>query len=69
MGPDHTMVWRGYIEHVNHDSRMYFSDLNGITRFIKKQIEMQVSEPGSEWRAWLTRVFHAIIRVGKKSHF
>jgi hypothetical protein len=68
-GPGKTTVWRGYIEHVNHDSRLYFSDLNGITRFIQKQISIQSPGPVSGWRSWLSWITHAVAGVAKRLRF
>lgn len=69
IGAGKAKVWRGYIEHVNHDSRMYFSDLSGIARFISRQIQIQSKEPATGWRAWLPWIIHAIAAAPKKLHF
>lgn len=67
-GAGNTKIWRGYIEHVNHDSRMYFSDLTGIARFIQKQTNYQSEEPVSRWHDWLSWVTHAISETSRKLH-
>jgi hypothetical protein len=64
-----TKIWRGYIEHVNHDSRMYFSDINGVARFIQKQIGFQSEETTSGWHAWLSWITHAVSETSRKIHF
>ena len=58
-------TWRGYIEHVNHDNRMYFYDLNGVARYIQQQIGFQSKKQLFGWRTWLSRVKHAIKRSPK----
>lgn len=60
-------VWRGYIEHVNHNARLYFSDLNGVARFIQRQI-VDFSPPPSNlgWRQRLMKVFHGLANGPKE---
>jgi hypothetical protein len=48
--------WRGSIEQVGSDCRFYFSDLDGITRFIQKQIGAEHSPPPSGWQFLWERV-------------
>lgn len=46
-------VWRGSIEQVGSDSRFYFSDLDGISRFIQTQIGVKKSSSHPGWQfAW-----------------
>lgn len=59
-------AWRGYIEHVNHDSRMYFSDFEGVARFIQQQVGVQSTPRGAWWRGWLSRVGHAVQGFARK---
>ena len=43
-------VWRGSIEQVGTNCRIYFSELDGITRFIQTQIHVETPAPPSNWR-------------------
>lgn len=65
---DSPKFWRGYIEHVNHNSRLYFSDLNGIARFIQQQISFQSGVSRSRWAIWLSWFNNAITGFQKKLH-
>jgi hypothetical protein len=55
-GEGNIVAWRGSIDHVGSDQRLYFQDLEGILRFIEEQIGVNTSLPGSKWRALLARV-------------
>ena len=46
---EETAPWRGSIEQVGSDCRFYFSDLDGITRFIQTQIGAEMPAPVSSW--------------------
>jgi hypothetical protein len=47
-------VWRGSIDHVGANQRLYFSDLDGVNRFIQEQIGVKSRSP----LPW----FHIVIR-------
>jgi hypothetical protein len=49
-GDGKVAIWRGSIEQVGGNSRIYFSDLEGITRFIQEQIYRETPPPPSRWR-------------------
>jgi hypothetical protein len=67
-GDSSQKVWRGYIEHVNHGSRMYFSDLNGVARFIQQQIDFQSGMLKLRSPVWLSWVTNAITGFRKRLH-
>jgi hypothetical protein len=57
--------WRGSIEQVGSDCRFYFSDLDGITRFIQAQIGAKTSPPLSNWHLIRERVKNGIQKTWK----
>lgn len=59
-------VWRGSIEQVGSNSRTYFSDLEGITRFIQGQIYRETLPPPSKWRLALEFVQNGFRNVWKR---
>jgi hypothetical protein len=52
----HIVAWRGSIDHVGSDQRLYFHDLEGILRFIEEQTGMDAGRPSSKWKALLARI-------------
>ncbi len=46
-------TWRGSIDYVGHERRLYFDDLNAAMRFIQEQAELP-SVPGFLWRRLLS---------------
>lgn len=59
-----TALWRGSIEQVGSDGRMYFSDFDGITRYIQAHIGMK-DPPPSGWRLGLEHLKHGIQKLWK----
>ena len=53
-------LWRGSIEQVGSDSRFYFSDLDGITRFIQTQIGPDIPSSLSRWQEIREQVKYGI---------
>jgi hypothetical protein len=50
------VAWRGSIDHVGSDQRLYFQDMEGILRFIEEQTGVNAGHPGSRWKALLARI-------------
>jgi hypothetical protein len=48
--------WRGSIDQVGCNKRLYFSDLDGITRFIREQIEENSTHSMLGWKRLLVRI-------------
>ncbi len=44
-------TWRGSIDHVGSDQRLYFDDLEGVVRFIQEQAGLSIRRSGRKWRA------------------
>jgi len=65
-GSDETAPWRGSIEQVGSDYRFYFSDLDGITRFIQMQIGAENSKPISNWYLIREQVKNGIRKTWKR---
>jgi hypothetical protein len=63
---DETTPWRGSIEQVGSDYRFYFSDLDGITRFIQMQIGAETSHPISGWYLIREHVKNGIRNIWKR---
>ena len=59
-----TAIWRGSIERVGSDGRMYFSDFDGITRYIQTQIGVQNRPTG--WRLGLEHIKNGIQKLRKR---
>jgi hypothetical protein len=53
-------LWRGSIEQVGSDCRLYFSDLDAITRFIQTQIAPDIPISISRWQAFRKYVKNSI---------
>lgn len=44
-------IWRGSIDYVGKNKRLYFQDLNGITRFIQEQAGLdKIRKAGFPWK-------------------
>lgn len=51
----HIAAWRGSIEHVGSDKRLYFQDLDSLVGFIQEQLGIEAKRPGSRRRWPLAR--------------
>ncbi len=49
-------AWRGSIDHVGRDQRLYFHDLDGIVRFIQEQTGVDSRRSRFTWRSVLARI-------------
>ena len=47
------LAWRGSIDHVGSEKRLYFQDLEGIARFIQEQSGVRDTEKGPFWHTLL----------------
>jgi hypothetical protein len=56
--PNDQSVWRGSIDQVGNNQRLYFHDLDGITRFIQEQIGLQTKKRRFTWKSLLARIKH-----------
>lgn len=54
------VAWRGSIDHVGSDNRLYFQDLDGIVRFIKERAGVNTKRSRFSWKSLLTRTGHDI---------
>jgi hypothetical protein len=59
-------IWRGSIEQVGSDCRIYFSDLDGITRFIQTQIDLEPSPPATGLRLTLEQMQNGVRKFWKR---
>lgn len=59
-------IWRGSIEQVGSDCRFYFSDLDGITRFIRTQIGVQANPAQTGWRLALVHIQNGIRKLSER---
>lgn len=59
-------IWRGSVEQVGSDCRFYFSDLDGITRFIQTQIGVKKSPALFGWRLSWEHLFNGIRKFWKR---
>ena len=53
---DDVVTWRGSIDHVGSDRRLYFQDLDGIARFIRESTGIDSGRARRKWRAWAARI-------------
>ena len=51
----HIVAWRGSIEHVGSDERLYFQDLDRVVGFIQEQLGIEAKRPRSRRRWPLAR--------------
>jgi hypothetical protein len=54
-GQGKTVVWRGSIDHVGANKRLYFADLDAVVRFIRQQAGMAARSRHGRAGVW-TRV-------------
>ena len=52
------LAWRGSIQHVGSNKRLYFQDLEGIVRFVREQTGINARRQGRKWQALLDRIRH-----------
>ena len=50
---DSMYAWRGSIDDVSSNKRLYFNDLDGITRFIEEQVGSNANRSRLRWSARL----------------
>ena len=50
-----TLLWRGSINHVGSNQRLYFRDLESVVEFIRSKAGL-TAEPGSWWQLRLARI-------------
>jgi len=50
--------WRGSIDHVGTGRRLYFRDLDGISRFVREQSGLNAQRPRSIWSGFTGWVKH-----------
>ena len=50
------LAWRGSIQHVGSNKRLYFQDLEGILRFVREQTGINTQHPERKWSALLERI-------------
>ena len=58
--------WRGSIDQVGSNKRLYFSDLEGITRFIREQIQDKSDRSAHGWQRWLVRISNDFRKLRKR---
>lgn len=49
--------WRGYIDLVGGEKRLYFQELESVTHFINQQAHLPANRPRPWWH-WLTAWLH-----------
>jgi hypothetical protein len=54
------VAWRGSVQQVGSDSRLYFQELDGIVRFIQEQTGIKARRGASKWRKLLAMIRHEI---------
>ena len=59
-------IWRGSIEQVGSDRRIYFSDLDGITRIIQTQIGLEVPPSPTGLRLTLEQIQNGVRKFWKR---
>lgn len=59
-------ISRGSIEQVGSDYRIYFSDFEGITRYIQTQIGAESPPPQAGWRLRLEHLKNGIRKLWKR---
>ena len=53
------LLWRGSINHVGSNQRLYFRDFESVVEFIRDKADLK-AETGSRWKLMLTRIQHRI---------
>ena len=49
-------TWRGSIDDVDSHKRLYFNDLDGVTRFIEEQVGHMANRSKLHWTARLVNI-------------
>jgi hypothetical protein len=56
-GNGSVLVWRGSIEQIGTDERLYFQDLRIVERFIRQRSGIGTDRRGRRWRSFLARIW------------
>jgi hypothetical protein len=59
------LAWRGSIDHVGSNKRLYFQNLDGIAQFIQEQSGVCKARNSSTWRAPLIWIENEINKLRK----
>ncbi|MBG7609482.1 MAG: hypothetical protein IZT55_01310 [Anaerolineae bacterium] len=62
------LAWRGSIDHVGSNKRLYFQNLDGISNFIQEQSGVRKTKKGSLWRAPFIWIENEINKLRKNIH-
>jgi hypothetical protein len=50
------LIWRGSIEEVGSDKRLYFYDLDGIIRYIQEHTGIDARRSLTRWQSFLSSI-------------
>jgi hypothetical protein len=53
-------IWRGSIEQVGTNRRIYFSELSEVIDFIEKQIRLETVHPASGFHKWSEKLVYSL---------
>jgi len=62
------LVWRGSIDHVGSNKRLYFHNFDGIVRFIQEQSGVCKEQRSSVWQSSLIWIEDEINKLRKAIH-
>jgi hypothetical protein len=60
------IMWRGSVEHVGKNQRIYFSDLKKAVQFIQAQIKLMPPPERTDWKAAWKRLKNKIMEYYEK---
>jgi len=61
------VAWRGSIDHVGGNKRLYFQDLNGAVKFIQEQSGIYKKQSIHNWRSFLLWIQNEITKLRRKN--
>lgn len=63
------VAWRGSIDHVGADERLYFQDLQGVVTFIQEQTGINNKQPPTGWQSSIKRIQDELKKFRSKLNF
>lgn len=60
------VTWRGSIDHVGGNKRLYFQDLNGAVKFIQEQSGIHGKETVHNWQSFILWIQDEICKFRRK---
>jgi hypothetical protein len=60
------VTWRGSIDHVGGNKRLYFQDMNGVVKFIQEQSGIYKKKSPFNWRSFVIWIQNEITKLKQR---